>query len=418
MNRVALVLAVSLSVAAVHAEPMLPTYGNYGGLGWSAGRYWGENEKLDRELIKKVKPVDSLDSAFLYHDLCYDGCNKDGGCRNYCDRDLVKQLKSLKGDPRTWSSPPADIGYAGQYRDAAIDCFDGTVPSKNEAVRMSKCADIFNHLVCNGRGDYNKAVQFLIACKTNNRAQCDMAIKEFNCAELLSPNNEWVYLNRGDTYRFLGYKALAMRDYDKAITVNPRSGNAYYYRGNLYFQDKDYARAINDYTSAIENGYGFTRVYHARGDAFSRQQKWSNAVEDYSKAISQEPDKGLFHALRGEAHENAGNLRDAFNDDTKAISLGFENAVVYYNRAAVRIKLGMENAGNRSGVDEVVHDFEKAASLDASMAPMAYFMIGSIYDRSGINDLARKFYKKAVAVDPEGPTGSMAKEELKRTRGR
>jgi tetratricopeptide (TPR) repeat protein len=260
---------------------------------------------------------------------------------------------------------------------------------------------------------HDKATTFLLECVgQKDLAKCDMAISEFNKAIKADPKHAWSYLNRGDAYRFKGDKAKAMGDYNKAISINPKFGNAYYYRGNLYFQSKDYVRAIQDYTKAIDSGYAGVRVYHARGDSYANLKDWGNAIKDYSEAINlePEPDNALFYALRGFAYEEAGRQRQAFNDYSKSISLGHNEAAVYFRRGMLRPIL-------REGyLEETVEDFNKAISLNTALAPISYLSLGILYDGVGKVDIARDYFNKTIAVDPNGDIGKKAKEYLKKMR--
>jgi len=260
-------------------------------------------------------------------------------------------------------------------------------------------------------GHYGDASLKLVECmEQKDLATCDIAIKEFTKAIQQNPKDEWAYLNRGDAYRFKGDKTKAIGDYNKAISINPKFGNAYYFRGNLYFQNKEYSKAIQDYTKAISNGYAGVKVYYARGDAFANEKNWGSAVADYTQCINSEPDNKLFYALRGYANENMGKNREAFNDYTKAISFGIGDAAVYFRRGMLRVEL-------REGyVEEMAEDFNKAISLNPALAPICYLSLGILYDGVGKVDLAKEYFEKTVAADPNGNMGLQAKERLKNMR--
>jgi tetratricopeptide (TPR) repeat protein len=115
--------------------------------------------------------------------------------------------------------------------------------------------------------------------------------------------------------------------------------------------------------------------------------------------------------LRGFAYEEAGRQRQAFNDYSKSISLGHnEAAAVYYRRGMLRAIL-------REGyLEEIVEDFNKAISLNTALAPISYLSLGILYDGVGKVDIARDYFNKTIAVDPNGDIGKKAKEYLKNMR--
>lgn len=85
----------------------LPTYGNYGGIGWSSGVYVNDPGETDWN----VPALDAMDALFKRHDQAWQ-CK--GECRWRADLDLVRALHEL--------SPPAER-YGRFYRRLAIVAF-------------------------------------------------------------------------------------------------------------------------------------------------------------------------------------------------------------------------------------------------------------------------------------------------------
>jgi hypothetical protein len=50
----------------------VPTYGEYGGSGYTAGQYSTPGAPTDPTLYDTVKPIDPLDALFRVHDIAYD----------------------------------------------------------------------------------------------------------------------------------------------------------------------------------------------------------------------------------------------------------------------------------------------------------------------------------------------------------
>jgi len=112
-------------------QKLFPKYGNWGGPGWSGGRYI--NGPLDPETAA-VGYIDSLDYIFWCHDGLYRRAlwlfnNKRIDSQQFsaaiskADRWLLKKLKAMPADPRKWWEPATDWRYAWAYRKAAILAF-------------------------------------------------------------------------------------------------------------------------------------------------------------------------------------------------------------------------------------------------------------------------------------------------------
>jgi RHS repeat-associated protein len=100
-------------------DALVPTYGNWGGPGWSGGQRGG---------VGPLPPIDSMDKCFKAHDECYGerGCWRDSApVRRRCDRELVDCLSELPSDPRTWPRPAPDPAWARYYRQGATRIFQG-----------------------------------------------------------------------------------------------------------------------------------------------------------------------------------------------------------------------------------------------------------------------------------------------------
>jgi tetratricopeptide (TPR) repeat protein len=99
------------------------------------------------------------------------------------------------------------------------------------------------------------------------------------------------------------------------------------------------------------------------------------------------------------------------DDYSKSISLGHNEAALYFKRGMLLVQL-------RAGyLEEKVEDYEKAIALNPDIAPLHYLQLGIIYyDGVGKVGIARDYFKKTIAVDPNGDMGKKAKEYLKKMR--
>jgi len=108
---------------------LFPTYGNYGGPGWSGGARMNNYAEVDWS----VQPSDSLDECFHDHDKDYQAsiAKFDSGEINdveknqmwvKADEALVGRIKEISADPKKWPKPPTknSTKYAWFYRKGAL----------------------------------------------------------------------------------------------------------------------------------------------------------------------------------------------------------------------------------------------------------------------------------------------------------
>jgi tetratricopeptide (TPR) repeat protein len=89
----------------------------------------------------------------------------------------------------------------------------------------------------------------------------DQALKDFNDALKLKPNDALLITYRGVVYYAKGQNDLAMKDFNRAIEIDPKAGKAYYQRGMIYENQEKYALAVPELKKAKSLGYGVDPVF-------------------------------------------------------------------------------------------------------------------------------------------------------------
>ena len=103
--------------------------------------------------------------------------------------------------------------------------------------------------------------------------------------------------DRGYVYDELGQHARAIKDYDEAIRLEPDNETAFGLRGNAYRKMGQYARAVQDFDEAIrlqtpDYEPDYASVYYERSLAEGAMGKTTAADADLAKARSIDPDVG------------------------------------------------------------------------------------------------------------------------------
>lgn len=97
-----------------------PRYGNYGGGGWSAGRWWGDPFDPNRPA-----PVDDLDELFEAHDQAYANASPEQIIQSH--QDLVDGINALQADPNSDWNNGTMSWFDRLYGLGAKRHFDGVV---------------------------------------------------------------------------------------------------------------------------------------------------------------------------------------------------------------------------------------------------------------------------------------------------
>ena len=93
---------------------------------------------------------------------------------------------------------------------------------------------------------------YILRAGLYGRGDFESALRDYNQAIRLEPNNAKVYKEHGSAYWMNGDIDHAMRDYTQALQINPEDAMTYNNRGLVYSQKGDLDRAIDDFSRAIQ----------------------------------------------------------------------------------------------------------------------------------------------------------------------
>ena len=172
-----------------------------------------------------------------------------------------------------------------------------------------------------------------------------------SACQTLPTSTEW--LARGDGYFADGKTQQALKAYNKALQLNPDNGKIYAARGAAYFFVGDYAAAQEDFLKVLSINPYEADAYCALGSALAAQGDYPQALEVLNSAEVLAPNKPEIFFSRGGIYYMIGNYEMAVANYTSVLSLR-PAADVYNARGAAYLKLGK--------TDEAQKDFEMANS--------------------------------------------------------
>ena len=94
------------------------------------------------------------------------------------------------------------------------------------------------------------------------------------------------YSNRGLAYHHKGQDDMAVKDFNKAIALNPNNAQAYSNRGVIFYDNLEYKKAIEDFSKAIASDPNDPLAYFNRGVAYAKKGDTEKAQADYQKACN------------------------------------------------------------------------------------------------------------------------------------
>lgn len=181
------------------------------------------------------------------------------------------------------------------------------------------------------------------------------AFEILNQAAELYPDNQFVFVNRGNIYNnnFKNYEA-AIQDYNKTIEINPKFSWPYLNRAIAYERLKIWDKAIDDYTKAIELDKNYASAYNGRAWTYCQMGYFEEAITDANKALELSPNEANFFDTRAFAYIGLKRYEEALSDLNKAIKISSQGWL-FHQRGKLYKLMGDETKANA--------DFAKAKKL-------------------------------------------------------
>ena len=112
------------------------------------------------------------------------------------------------------------------------------------------------------------------------------AIKKYNKALDLNPNNIYALLFRAESNWRLKNYGDALNDLNTVLRIDPENKYAIYDRAKVHADAGQYLIAIKHFSETIEKGIQLEYAYANRGRLYSLTGNASDACSDWSKSIS------------------------------------------------------------------------------------------------------------------------------------
>jgi tetratricopeptide (TPR) repeat protein len=186
----------------------------------------------------------------------------------------------------------------------------------------------------------------------------DAAIREFDTAIKLVPNNAEAYRLRGRSKRENGDLRGSLDDFNRALEIEPNNSRSFLGRGLTRDRMNDSQGALADYTHGIELEPNYPNGYSYRGYLKTQLKDFKGAIADYDMVVALEPNNRDAYLNRGFSKAHLGDCPGAVRDYNRVIEIDPNYALAYNNRGTCR-----EKAGDLPGA---LQDYEKAAGLDPS----------------------------------------------------
>ena len=181
---------------------------------------------------------------------------------------------------------------------------------------------------------------------------------------------------------------------EEGETEFPWDPEIYFYHGIILAQMEKYKESIKYFRSALEIVPDYEDAIFAMGDAYERMGYRDSAIVIFEKLVKSNPDDPLILNYLGYILIDSDQRLDyAENLVAKALEFEPTNSAFLDSYGWLKYKLGEY----KKALKYLLLAEENTMNDD----PLIFDHIGSVYEKLENNKLAKKYYQKALEIDPE-----------------
>jgi tetratricopeptide (TPR) repeat protein len=149
----------------------------------------------------------------------------------------------------------------------------------------------------------------------------EKALKEYEAALRLRPEDPSTLTNRGAAFGELGRHEEALADHSRSLEIRPDDPSTLNNRGNALAHLDNYEGALADHNRSLEIRPDDPNTLYNRGNTLARLNRYEEVLADYDRALELRPDDPSTLTNRGATLGRLGRCDEALADFTHSLEL-------------------------------------------------------------------------------------------------
>lgn len=224
----------------------------------------------------------------------------------------------------------------------------------------------------------------------------DRAIREFEKASALLPQNPDAYFNIANVYYNIGLYDEAERKYKKTLELKPGSIPVKHFlmaaQAQMAIQDKQFDKAKSLYEKIMADKPAEPIFYNNFGSLLEKMGEYNEALQAYKEATRLDPSYAISYFNLGYIYDRMMNARRAIGYYKKFLEFHPDDKIALNNLGWDYFVLG-EN-------DKAIYYYKKAAALDENFT-YPVNNLGWLYIKTGKYEEAATCYAQVLKKDPK-----------------
>ncbi len=227
----------------------------------------------------------------------------------------------------------------------------------------------------------NPEYHFKIGIAFESTGKLQEALREFKTATSLDSSNSKYHGALGRLLLDLKEFGESQVEIDKAIALDPKDADYHIERAKLLSKNEKYQEALAEIKIAEEFNPNSVSLHLSKSSILFALKRYENAIQELDIAISLEPRNPQAHADKALNLEHQGRYEDAIREYDAAIELNPEDPEIYVSKSAVLRGMKKYNEAN----DEL----EKAIKLEPNNPRYLRFKFDILEDKRKFEDFER-----------------------------
>lgn len=271
--------------------------------------------------------------------------------------------------------------------------------ANNRDERRRKASDLHLKDIQATPDDKLASVYFNLGWNLYITRQANLAIKQYEQAQQIQPQNAAISNNMGNAYASLGKFEQAENMYKLAINLKPENaifnsnlGWMYYKRG----EEGDYACAEKCLKISTRNNVSSAEYHNLLGLVYYAQKSWIDAAREFNCAIILNPLDPVIYSNLASSYAEQNRTEDAIGTLNVAVQVALPEQKHLYNA-----KIGSVYADAKRSL-EAIQVYETALESASQPFDQAIYSqrIGREYEKLEQWEQSAKFYSQALEQNP------------------
>jgi tetratricopeptide (TPR) repeat protein len=223
------------------------------------------------------------------------------------------------------------------------------------------------------------------------------ALREYDIAIQLNSKNPVYHNNKASALSFLGRHAEALKELDLAIQLDANNSQYHNNRGwalSMLKGLEGFEEALKEFDAAIQLDPNNPDYHNNKGQHLFGLRRYGEALKEFEIAILLEPQNAASHSGKGQALGGLGRYKEALEEFEIAILLAPQFGAFHFNKGNALHRLGKEG--------DALRELDLAIRLEPNN-PEYHNVKGLALAGLGMHTEAVKEYDTAIQLNPSKP---------------